>query len=88
MHRLASLRSSALALGSVVLLSLAGCSDENADFDVSQQIGPDPVLPEPSSELLPDLRIAEVVGWQEGEAPSVPEDLVVTAYATDLGPRT
>ena len=34
------------------------------DFDVSQQIGPDPVLPEPSPELLPDLKLAEVVGWQ------------------------
>ncbi|MGE5768211.1 MAG: PQQ-dependent sugar dehydrogenase, partial [Bacteroidota bacterium] len=32
---------------------------------------------------------AEVVGWQDGETPSVPEGLTVTAYARDLAnPRT
>jgi glucose/arabinose dehydrogenase len=68
---------------------VAACEDRQSDFDVSQQIGPDPVLPEPQSELLPDLKVAEVVGWQEGEGPEVPDDLVVTPYATDLAnPRT
>jgi len=68
-------------------LLLASCSDDG--FDVSQQIGPDPVLPEPTSSLIPDLKVAEVVGWQEGEVPDVPEGLVATPYATDLAnPRT
>ena len=59
------------------------------NFDDSQQIGPNPVLPEPSQELLPDLKIAEVTGWQDGATPSVAEGLVVAAYATDLvNPRT
>ncbi|MBB4351176.1 hypothetical protein GGE35_004714 [Rhizobium cellulosilyticum] len=58
-------------------------------FDTSQQIGPDPVLPEPQQELLPDLKVAKVVGWKDGETPSVPEGLKVTAYAKDLAnPRT
>ncbi len=56
----------------VLLLALGGCGDDGSDFDVSQQIGPDPVLPEPTSELMPDMKIAEVVGWQDGTAPSVP----------------
>ena len=78
----------ALAGSCLVLLALAGC-DDASDFDVSTQIGPDPVLPEPSFSLLPDLKIAEVAGWQEGETPSVPEGLSVTAYAADLvNPRT
>lgn len=84
MTGIAALPASALA----ACLVLAGCDGED-DFDTSQQIGPDPVLPEPSMSLLPDLKVAEVVGWQEGETPTVPEGLVVTAYARDLAnPRT
>jgi glucose/arabinose dehydrogenase len=50
---------------------------------------PNPLLPAPANSLLPDLKVAEVVGWQEGQTPAVPEGLVVTAYATDLAnPRT
>lgn len=62
---------------------------QTAAFDTSQQIGPDPVLPEPQQELLPDLKVAKVVGWKDGETPTVPEGLKVTAYAKDLAnPRT
>jgi glucose/arabinose dehydrogenase len=82
------LRASALAGSCVLLVALAGC-DDGGDFDISQQIGPDPVLPEPQEALLPDLKVAEVVGWQEGQTPEVPEGLAVTAYAQDLAhPRT
>lgn len=87
--RPAALRGVALAASSAIILALTGCSDDGADFDVSQQIGPDPVLPEPSPGILPDLKVAEVVGWQEGEAPAVPDGLTVTPYAKDLAhPRT
>ena len=65
-------RTAALAASAVALLALAGC-DDGGDFDVAQQIGPDPVLPEPSPGLLPDLKVAEVVGWQDGQTPTVPE---------------
>lgn len=83
------LRPALLAGSCIVLLMLAGCSDDSTDFDVSQQIGPNPVLPEPSQELLPDLKLAEVVGWQGDAMPAVAEGLAVTAYATDLvNPRT
>src|SRR3546814_278425 len=75
-------RASALAGAALLLLALGGC-DDGSDFDVSQQIGPDPVLPEPAPGLLPDLKVAEVVGWQDGQTPTVPEGLAVTAYAKD-----
>lgn len=77
---------SVLIVGSFLLVS--GCS-ESDDFDVTRQLGPDPVLPEPSQSLLPDLKVAEVVGWPDGQTPRVPDGLVVTAFAKDLAnPRT
>jgi len=76
-------------VASPFLFPLAGCGESGQDFDVSQQIGPDPVLPEPNPGLLAGMKIAEVVGWNEGEKPTVPEGLQVTAYAKDLAhPRT
>ncbi|MAY30217.1 MAG: sorbosone dehydrogenase [Aurantimonas sp.] len=88
-NRKPSIRTAILSGSAMVLLAIAGCSDEGGDFDVSSQIGPDPVLPEPSTALLPDLKVAEVVGWEEGQTPTVPKGLTITPYATDLAnPRT
>ncbi|MBS9719386.1 PQQ-dependent sugar dehydrogenase [Tianweitania sp. BSSL-BM11] len=82
-------RRSALMGSALGLLLLAGCSDNGGDFDTTQQIGPDPMLPEPSSSLLPDLKVASVIGWDEGATPKVPNGLTITAYAKDLAnPRT
>jgi glucose/arabinose dehydrogenase len=82
-------RASALAGSCLVLAALVGCGDDSVDFDISQQIGPDPVLPEPDPELFPDLKVAEIIGWAKGATPAVPDGLVVTAYAQDLvNPRT
>ncbi len=84
-----TLRYAALASTAVLVLALAGCSDDNSDFDVSSQIGPDPVLPEPSQSLVPDLKVAEVIGWGEDETPDVIDGFTITAYARDLAnPRT
>ena len=51
-----------------IATAFGGCSD-NDNFDVSTQIGPDPVLPAPSASLIPDVKVAEVVGWREGQSP-------------------
>ncbi len=63
---------------------------QDDDFDISSQIGPDPVLPDPEFyNLWPSMKIAEVVGWEDGQTPQVAEGLSITAYATDLAhPRT
>lgn len=63
---------------------------QEGDFDISSQIGPDPALPEPDYiSFWPGMNVGEVVGWDEGQTPHVPEGLVITAYATDLvNPRT
>ena len=60
-----------LAAGCLAALALASCDDSGADFDVSRQIGPDPELPEPSRTLVTSTKVAEVVGWGEGETPRV-----------------
>lgn len=59
-------------------------------FDITSQIGPDPVLPDPIFvNLLPSVNVGEVVGWAEGQTPAVPEGWAITPYATDLvNPRT
>jgi glucose/arabinose dehydrogenase len=73
----------------VVTLALAATAGAQTAFDTSQQIGPNPVLPEPAMSLLPDLKVAEVVGWKDGELPAVAQGLTITAYAKDLAnPRT
>lgn len=74
-----------LLVGTTVLLT--ACSDSS--FDITSQIGPDPVLPEPAQNLFPDLKVAEVIGWGEGQTPEVAEGLQITAFAQDLAnPRT
>lgn len=84
-----TLRHAALASTAVLMLAITGCSDEIDTFDISSQIGPDPVLPEPSQSLLPDLKVAEVVGWADNETPAVIDGFTISAYAKDLAnPRT
>ena len=45
--------------------------------------GPDPVLPEPGTKLLPDMTIPRPALW-EGALPVVPEGYQITAIATGL----
>lgn len=90
MTRCIRLRGAAAFVSSSLLVAaLAGCSDGGTDFDISQQIGPEPLLPKPSHSILTNLKVAEVVGWSEGERPAVAGGLKITAYASDLvHPRT
>jgi glucose/arabinose dehydrogenase len=84
-----TLRRAALASTALLALVLAGCSDSDDTFDTSTQIGADPVLPEPSQSLVPDLKVAPVVGWGAEEVPTVADGFTVIAYARDLSnPRT
>jgi len=71
-----------LALAGVAVIALTGAAPD--DFDVKTQIGPNPVLPEPQQYLIPPMHLAQVVGWKDGEAPTVPDGLKITAMATGL----
>lgn len=70
------------ALLAALALLLAGCNEE--PFDVSTQIGPSPNLPEQQQYLFPPMRVAKIVGWKDGETPSVPQGLKIQALAKDL----
>ncbi|EYD78191.1 L-sorbosone dehydrogenase [Rubellimicrobium mesophilum DSM 19309] len=78
-----------LLLGGALLTLATVAQAQDGEFDLASQIGPDPVLPEPQRSLWPGMKVAEVIGWQEGQTPTVAEGLTVSAYATDLvNPRT
>ncbi|MGF6229201.1 glucose/arabinose dehydrogenase [Inquilinus ginsengisoli] len=76
------LRPAALALAAASMLALAACNEE--DFDTGSQIGANPVLPEPQQYLFPPMHLASVVGWKQGEAPTVAKGLKIEALATGL----
>lgn len=71
-----------LTLASALVLGLAACDEE--PFDRNAQIGPDPKLPEQNQYLVPPMRLAPVVRWNDGATPSVPPELRVQAFATGL----
>ncbi|HWJ72327.1 MAG TPA: sorbosone dehydrogenase family protein [Kaistia sp.] len=77
-HCLTLAAAAAIALSTATALQAQDLSDPQA------QIGPNPPLPEPNQTLFPMMRLAEVIGWKNGETPVVPEGLHVTALATGL----
>lgn len=67
----------------VLPLLLAGCG-ERATLPVEAGIGPDPTLPPPNKTLFPTVKIASVVVWPEGTAPTPAPGLAVQPFAVDL----
>jgi len=65
-------------------LVLAGCGGGPEPLPPSAGYGPDPTLPAPSPERIPQVKIAEAVGWKAGEAPTPAPGLRVQAFASDL----
>ncbi len=60
-----------------------------APIDPQRQIGPNPYLPPLHQYLLPPMHVAKNIGWKDGETPTVPAGLQVTALAKDLkNPRS
>lgn len=66
-----------------LLMFATGCR-ESATLSLAAGTGPDPVLPEPVTRLIPTMNIAPAVGWRQGELPTPAAGLAVTAFATDL----
>lgn len=72
-----------LSILAVSLALLYGCGS-TAQLPEEAGYGPQPTLPEPSSSLLPTVRIAPAVGWPEQRKPQAPEGLEVIPFARDL----
>ena len=67
----------------VALLAAAGCAS-SARLPVAAGMGVNPVLPPPSTSLIPMVHIAEATGWPEGRHPVPAQGTVVTAFARGL----
>ena len=70
-------------LAGISLLALAACGDSKGG-DPGTQIGQNPQLPEQNQYLFPPMHLAKVVGWKEGETPTVASGLKIQALATGL----
>ena len=66
------------------LSTLAPTARAADSFDPMTQVGPNPVLPEPQQYLFPPMHLARVVGWKEGETPTVAPGLKIEALAHNL----
>jgi glucose/arabinose dehydrogenase len=73
-----------VALAGASALALAACNDEDSSFNPEDQVGPNPPLPEIQQALFPQTRLAKIVGWKEGEKPTVAAGLKIAALATGL----
>lgn len=66
-----------------ITLATAGCGMP-ARLDVAEGTGPRPMLPEPSTSLIPTVNVARATGWPAGAMPVAATGLVVSAFATGL----
>jgi len=72
----------ALAISFGAALFLGGCNDGSGDPNA--QIGANPTLPGIKQFLFPPIHIARVMGWKQGETPTVAQGLQIKALATGL----
>jgi len=65
------------------LFAATACA-ERSPLTREQTVGPDPVLPAPSSAAIPTIHVAPAKGWPTETKPTSPEGRNVTAFATGL----
>jgi glucose/arabinose dehydrogenase len=75
-------RKRGVAVCLVGTLCLAGCNESAPD--PKTQIGANPDLPAQQQYLVPPMHVAAVVGWKQGEAPTVADGLQIKALASGL----
>ena len=70
-----------LLMTTAALLSACG---ENSKLPFQAGVGPNPQLPEPTTSLIPTLKVSKAVGWKEGDTPKVVDGFKVQALADNL----
>ncbi len=73
----------ALMTVSAVSLTLAACGGPAA-LPPEAGFGPNPILPEPSRSLIPQVKVADAVGWSQGQTPVPAAGLRVQTFAEGL----
>lgn len=66
-----------------LVIALAACGGPRA-LPPEVGFGPNPTLPAPAPQTIPEVRIAEAIGWPEGRMPTPAEGLKVQAFASGL----
>ena len=67
----------------LLAVGLGGCG-ETSTLPIIEGIGPNPVLPEPSTSLVPIVNIAPAVGWPKDGRPIAAPGTQVNAFAEHL----
>ena len=70
-------------VATLTVLQIVACAHP-ADLPVAEGTGLAPVLPSPEKSLIPTIKVAKAVGWQQGEAPTPALGTRVTMYAGEL----
>jgi len=73
----------ALMTVSAAALTLAACGGPAA-LPPEAGFGPNPTLPEPAHALIPQVKVADAIGWPEGRTPVAAAGLRVAAFAEGL----
>ena len=73
-----------IAMLAACVLSGGVCFADHAKLDPLQSYGPDPVLPEPTHDPIPNLKPAPAIGWPAGMKPTAAAGLVVNALVGGL----
>lgn len=71
------------ATAGALSLAIAGCAQPSSE-PVSIAMGAQPELEKLKSPLLPTVKIAEAVGWSQGQTPQAAQGLEVVAFASGL----
>src|SRR4051812_37892125 len=69
---------------SLVLIAVVAACGGAARYPVEAGMGPNPVLPAPSTSLIPVVKVARAVGWSPGATPVAAEGLSVAPFAQGL----
>ncbi|MEP7347299.1 MAG: sorbosone dehydrogenase family protein, partial [Gemmatimonadaceae bacterium] len=71
------------AILGATIIGIAGCGTE-ARLAISDGTGPRPVIPKPTTSLIPTINVVSAKGWEPGAKPIAAEGTSVTAFAAGL----